>query len=218
MSEQLPFTVRDEPSGDMGDQASRLQMAQEQAAIQAALAGEVDGTDAHEDRSAVIDVLEGPEVLDGAAVDGSDDPVYGGGMPVTDPAEAAAGASDDAALDPDLAMTGFAQDGAAVAIEEGGSLTDEPSEAGVDPVVGDLDSVGDDLPPVEDLPAVDQQASAEDVDALIDVLDPGHDPDDPQDPDGYGVPPAADGGTAAIDGAELRDPVEGRTDEGPIGG
>ena len=42
----------------------------------------------------------------------------------------------------------------------------------------------------DDLSSVDDERSAEDVDALIDVLDLGHDLDDPQDPDGYGVPPA----------------------------
>lgn len=38
----------------------------------------------------------------------------------------------------------------------------------------------------------DSSAEAEDLDALIDVLPPTHDPDDPSDPDGYGVPPSDD--------------------------
>jgi hypothetical protein len=190
MAEQLPPAVTDEPLGDMADQASRLQMEAEQAAIRAALAGDVRGTDALEGRSAVVEPLEGPDVLEGEAVDGSDDPVHGGGMPVTDPGEAVLHDPGDDAGDPQLAMTGLAQDGAAVAIDEGGTLEEEPGAAGVDPMVGDLDAVGDDLPPVEDLPPVDDQAAAEDTDALIDVLDLGHDPDDPADPDGYGVPPA----------------------------
>lgn len=50
MTEQLPPPPPDEPAGDAGDQASRLQMAEEQEAIRAALAGRVHGTDALEDR------------------------------------------------------------------------------------------------------------------------------------------------------------------------
>jgi hypothetical protein len=208
MSEQLPFRVPDEPVGDMADQAFRLQMAQEQAAIQAALAGDVEGTDAYEDRPAEIEPLEGPDLLDGEGVDGSDDPVHGGGTPVMDPSQAGLHDPQDATLDPELSMTGLAEDGAAVAIDEGGTLAEEPTPAGIDPVAGDLDALGDDLPPLEDLPPVDDQAAAEDVDALIDGLDSGHDPDDPQDPDGYGVPPAPDGGSAAVEQADLRDPVD----------
>jgi hypothetical protein len=165
MPEQLPAPAPDEPRGDMGDQASRLQMAEEQAAIAAALAGDVHGSDALDDRSPVIDPLEGPDLIDGHAVDGSDDPVYGGGMPVIDPGEAVLRAPDGSSSDPDLAMTGLAEDGAAMAVDEGGSVSTMTSEL------------------------VDEDA-AEDLDALLDVQDLGHDPDDPQDPDGYGVPPA----------------------------
>ncbi|HEX6886717.1 MAG TPA: hypothetical protein VF143_01315 [Candidatus Nanopelagicales bacterium] len=218
MTEQLPPPALDEPRGDMGDQAARLQMAEEQAAIQAALAGDVRGTDAYEDRGPVIDVLEGPELLDGEEVDASDDPVYGGGMPVSDPEEAALLMAGDDALDGQLAMTGFAEDGAAVAIDEGGTLVDD-SDAGTngDGLGGVDDRVGsalagteldDELPLLEELPPVDDETAAEDLDALIDVLDLGHDPDDPQDPDGYGVPPAPDGGAAVVDQAALRDPVD----------
>jgi hypothetical protein len=166
MSEQLPFRVPDEPAGDMADQAFRLQMAQEQAAIRAALAGDVRGTDAYDDRPATIEPLEGPDVLDADAVEGSDDPLHGGGTPITDPGQATLHDPRDGSLDPELSMTGLAEDGAAIAIEEGGTL------------------------------------EAEDASTL------GHDPDDPQDPDGYGVPPAPDGGSAAVDQTELRDPVD----------
>jgi hypothetical protein len=152
----------------MADQAFRLQMAQEQAAIQAALAGDVEGTDAYDDRPAEIEPLEGPDLLDGEAVDGSDDPVHGGGTPVTDPGQSGLHEPQDAMLDPQLSMTGLAEDGAAVAIDEGGTLETE------------------------------------------DATGLGHDLDDPQDPDGYGVPPAPDGGTPSIEQAGLRDPVAER--------
>ena len=67
----------------------------------------------------------------------------------------------------------------------------------------------------EDVPdRVGEGSPAEDEDALIDVLDLGHDLDDPQNPDGYGVPPAPDGGSAAFDLAELRDPVDDKGDYG----
>jgi len=48
MTEQVPAVADDEPAGDLGDQASRLQMLEEQEAIRAALAGDVHGTDAVE--------------------------------------------------------------------------------------------------------------------------------------------------------------------------
>lgn len=64
MTEQVPVQPYDEPLGDSADQASRLQMAEEQAAIQAALEGRVDGTDAIEDRGALIEPLEESEGTD----------------------------------------------------------------------------------------------------------------------------------------------------------
>ena len=205
MSEQFPTAVPDEPAGDLADQASRLQMAEEQEAIRAALAGDVHASDEYEDRPAAIDVLEGPDVTEGDSVDASDDPVYGGGMPVTDPDEAALDEPDDAAGD--LAMTGLDEAGAAMAVDEGATVVDEgagpPFEQDGDPdyAEGVPDRVG-------------EGSAAEDEDALIDVLDLGHDLDDPQNPDGYGVPPAPDGGSAAFDLAELRDPVDDKGDYG----
>lgn len=196
MTEHPPLPDQDEPRGDAADQASLLQMEEEQAAIDAALAGDVHGTDSY-DRLAGIDVLEGPEPLDADSVDASDDPVYGGGGPVTDPEEAAF-AGDDR-LDPDLAMTGMVEDSEPMAVDEGGTVVDELAPQFEDD--GDPDVPGEDILPVDD------ETAAEDLDALIDVLDLGHDPDGPQDPDGYGVPPARDGGTAVVDQAELRDPV-----------
>ena len=131
MAEQVPPAVPDEPLGDLADQASRLQLAEEQAAISAALAGDVYGSDAHEDRSHVIEPLEGPELLDAEAVDASDDPVYGGGMPVTDPDEAGLRGPDDASLDLDRAMAGLAEEGTAVAVDEGGTVADDLAAAAV---------------------------------------------------------------------------------------
>lgn len=52
MTEELPGPLLDEPTGDQGDQASRLQMLQEQAAIRAALAGRGEATDASADAGA----------------------------------------------------------------------------------------------------------------------------------------------------------------------
>jgi hypothetical protein len=219
MPEQLPAPSPDEPRGDMGDQASRLQMAQEQAAIAAALAGVVHGSDAIEDRSSIIDPLEGPDPLDGQAVDGSDDSLYGGGMPVIDPGESGVRTADDPLLVADLVMTGLLEDGAAMALDEGSSSSpdpaatyldsdDDPDPAGYDPsaLVAEKAALAADL---DDFPAsLDDETAAEDLDALLDVLDLGHDLDDPQDPDGYGVAPAPDGGAAAPDQAELRDPVD----------
>ena len=65
MTEQVPVQPYDEPLGDSADQASRLQMAEEQAAIHAALEGRVDGTDAIEDRDALIEPLEESDAGDG---------------------------------------------------------------------------------------------------------------------------------------------------------
>ena len=157
MTEQIPTQPYDEPAGDIGDQAQMLQMAEEQAAIRAALRGDVDGTDAIEGRDPRIENLEGPEAVDGA--DASDDPVHGGGLLDGDPER----------------------------------LADEAAErVGMSAPDDDLtDSLPDDDVLAEELEPVDSSTEAEDLDALIDVLPPTHDPDDPQDPDGYGVPPAA---------------------------
>src|SRR3954447_19513606 len=111
MSEQVPGPILDEPTGDLGDQASRLQMAQEQEAIQAALSGRVRGTDALEERATTIEPLEGLDPLDRSEVESSDDPLHGGGMPVTDPEESQTFLNHEA-LTSDLAMTGVAEDGA----------------------------------------------------------------------------------------------------------
>ena len=85
MSEQFPTAVPDEPAGDLADQASRLQMAEEQEAIRAALAGDVHASDEYEDRPAAIDVLEGPDVTEGDSVDASDDPVEASENPKAPP-------------------------------------------------------------------------------------------------------------------------------------
>jgi hypothetical protein len=185
MSETMPGRPRDEPAGDMGDQASRLQMAQEQEAIRAALAGRVRGTDAIEDRSPFIEPLEGLDPLEADEVEASDDPVHGGGMALSDPEQAMTLRDHTAAGNPDLAMTGLADDGAAMAVEEGSSLGGDPAVRGFEDD-GDPDVLGEELLPVDDVQA------AEDLDALDDLHEPSHDPDDPQDPDGYGVPPASD--------------------------
>jgi hypothetical protein len=88
MSDQIPAPAPDEPAGDIGDQAARLQMQEEQEAIQAALRGEVRGDDSLGDRSATgVDPLEGPDLVDPEALDASDDPVYGGGQPLGEPEE-----------------------------------------------------------------------------------------------------------------------------------
>jgi hypothetical protein len=79
MTEHLPDPAYDEPAGDSGDQASRLQALDEQEAIRAALAGRVDGTDALEGRGGEIEPLEGADPLDQDSDDASDDPVHGGG-------------------------------------------------------------------------------------------------------------------------------------------
>jgi hypothetical protein len=59
MSEEMPGPAFDEPAGDVADQASRLQMAQEREAIRAALAGRVKGADALDDRGAESEPTEG---------------------------------------------------------------------------------------------------------------------------------------------------------------
>lgn len=88
MSEQIPAPAQDEPAGDIGDQAARLQMMEEQEAIQAALRGDVRGDDSLDDRSATgVDPLEGPELVGPDALDASDDPVYGGRQPLGEPEE-----------------------------------------------------------------------------------------------------------------------------------
>ena len=197
MTEQLPPPPPDEPAGDAGDQASRLQMAEEQEAIRAALAGRVHGTDALEDRGVAIAPLEGPDVLDGDAVEASDDPVHAGGMPVTDLGEARPDL--EASVDIALSMTGLGEDGAAMALEEGSSVSgDAPPDADeLDEATGAATDPGLDA----ELGPVDPTA-AEDLDALVDTVPPTHDPDDPEDPDGYGVPPAPDT-------ADLGEPPDG---------
>ena len=153
-------------AGDMGDQASRLQAAAEREAIEAALAGRVHGTDAVEDHGPYVDPLEGTDPLDDGD-EASDDPLHGGG---------------DLATDPMLSPASLVGEGA-VALDEGTSVVDDvPARFEED---GDPD-VDDDL-----LVAVDDETAAEDLDALLDVSGPAHDPDDPEDPDGYGVPPGA---------------------------
>lgn len=78
----FPSAPRDEPAGDIGDQAQRLQMAEEQEAIAAALAGSPRGSDEdlvrhHSD----TELLEGEDpASDPSESDSSDDPTYGGGL------------------------------------------------------------------------------------------------------------------------------------------
>jgi hypothetical protein len=156
MTEQIPTQPFDEPAGDIGDQAQMLQMAEEQAAIEAALRGDVDGSDALDERATLIDNLEGPETIDAEGADSSDDPVYAGG---------------DYSGDPEALAASEAQE------RVGMSAPDADAD--------DEDVLLADIEPVDD------STEAEDIDALIDVLPPTHDPDDPQDPDGYGVPPAS---------------------------
>jgi len=78
--EYFPAAPRDEPAGDSGDQAQRLQMAEEQEAIAAALAGSPRGSDEDfEHRSSRLDLLEGEDpASDPSESDSSDDPTYGG--------------------------------------------------------------------------------------------------------------------------------------------
>jgi hypothetical protein len=162
----------DEPAGDMADQASRLQMAQEQEAIAAALAGRVRGTDALEDRGPFVDPLEGREPLDDAD-DASDDPVHGGGREGSLAAE----------LDHEVAITVPGVD-SVVELDEGTTVDDDGALL--------LERDGD--PDVLDEPsgpgATGLGSGDDDVAELDDLATGTHDPDDPSDPDGYGVPPA----------------------------
>jgi len=186
MSEELPDPAYDEPAGDVGDQASRLQMAQEQEAIAAALAGRVHGTDELVDRGAVIEPLEGSDALEGDSVEASDDPVHGGGISFADAEGTASGLTDDESLDPDLAMMGLEEDGAAMALDEGSSVEDDDAARAFEQD-GDPDVLDEEIVSLDD-----DETAAEDLDALIDVMPLGHDLDDPLDPDGYGVPPGPD--------------------------
>lgn len=208
MTEQIPPLADDESQGDQADQASRLQMLEEQAAIQAALAGNVEGTDALDDRWEVGDALEGPDPLDGTEVDGSDDPVYGGGMPVLDPSEAGTATPGDDSLDAELGVA-RGDDDTVFAVDEGGTNADDEDGATLldDDDDAALDFDLDETEPLDELLPPDEEAAAEDLDALISVSPLGHDLDDPQNPDGYGVPPADDAGTAVIDEARHRDPI-----------
>ncbi len=73
-----PAAPADEPLGDLGDQAQRLQMVEEQEAIKAALAGRPHGDDTV-DRAARIENLEGADPMTSPLErDSSDDPVHGG--------------------------------------------------------------------------------------------------------------------------------------------
>lgn len=118
--EQVPGPPDDEPAGDLGDQASRLQMMEEQAAITAALAGDVHGTDALDRPALATEPLEGLDALDPETVESSDDPLHAGGMPATDPEQAVLARADRlAGLPPDA--FGLAEDGAAMALDEGGT-------------------------------------------------------------------------------------------------
>ncbi len=84
----FPAAPADEPAGDSGDQAQRLQMAEEQEAIAAALAGHPRGDDRITDRSAEVDLLEGQDLPGGSIEDeASDDPVFGGGEGASDSLE-----------------------------------------------------------------------------------------------------------------------------------
>jgi hypothetical protein len=159
MTEQVPVRPYDEPLGDSADQASMLQMVEEQAAIRAALEGRVEGTDAIEGRGPFIENLEGPDALDGDSADASDDQVYGGGSVAGDPEEIA--------------------------------VAEAEERVGMSAPDADADVLDDDIE------AVDTSTEAEDLDALTDVLPETHDPDDPQDPDGYGVPPGDGSGDVA---------------------
>lgn len=99
MSDQsvFPSAPQDEPAGDSGDQAQRLQMAEEQEAIAAALAGSPRGDDSDDDRPARVVLLEGEDPVSGTSEgDSSDDPTYGGGdVTGLDPADQARALADD---------------------------------------------------------------------------------------------------------------------------
>lgn len=78
-AEHLEALTPEESVGDSGDQAQRLQMAEEQEAIAAALAGHPRGDD-NENRDARVEFLEGEDpVLSPDEEDSSDDPTFGGG-------------------------------------------------------------------------------------------------------------------------------------------
>src|SRR4051794_37564252 len=143
-------------------------MAQEQEAIRAALSGRVRGTDALEERATTIEPLEGLDPLDRSEVESSDDPLHGGGMPVTDPEESQTSLNHEA-LTSDLAMTGVAEDGAWMAIDEGGSAEEASGEPGLEELE-DLDLLDEELGPLDD------ETAAEDLDALTDVFASTHDP------------------------------------------
>jgi hypothetical protein len=84
----FPAAPADEPAGDSGDQAQRLQMAEEREAIEAALAGHPRGDDRITDRAAEVDLLEGQDLPGGSIEDeASDDPVFGGGEGASDSLE-----------------------------------------------------------------------------------------------------------------------------------
>jgi|GEM_PF-2498297 len=99
MSDHTVFSSvpQDESHGDSGDQAQRLQAAEESEAIAAALAGSPRGTDFDSGRPARVELLEGEDpVLASSEADSSDDPTYGGGDTTGhDPAEQAAALRDE---------------------------------------------------------------------------------------------------------------------------
>jgi hypothetical protein len=99
MSDQTVFSSvpQDESPGDSGDQAQRLQMAEEAEAIAAALAGSPRGDDSDTGRPGRVEMLEGEDpVSSSAEQDSSDDPTYGGGdVTGQDPAQEAAALRDE---------------------------------------------------------------------------------------------------------------------------
>jgi hypothetical protein len=99
MSDETVYSSvsQDESPGDSGDQAQRLQMAEEQEAIAAALAGHPRGDDSDSDRPARVELLEGEDPVIGASEgDSSDDPTYAGGdLTGHDPSEQARALADE---------------------------------------------------------------------------------------------------------------------------
>jgi len=99
MSDQTVYSSvpQDESPGDSGDQAQRLQMAEEAEAIAAALAGSPRGDDTDSSRPARVEMLEGEDPVSSSAEgDSSDDPTYGGGdLTGRDPADTAAALRDE---------------------------------------------------------------------------------------------------------------------------
>lgn len=99
MSDQtvFPSVPQDEGVGDSGDQAQRLQAAEEAEAIAAALAGSPRGTDSDTGRPARVELLEGEDpAVAPSEGDSSDDPTFGGGdLTGRDPAEQAAAWRDE---------------------------------------------------------------------------------------------------------------------------